>query len=253
MATVTHTFLLPDGTADKGLTVVIDAYGAPWARTTGTTSAARIIATTNGTTGAFSQNLLEGVYRMRWRSGPVHTWNELFIGVPTGSLSFTVDALALSSPDSVTFQSAQFATFSTVAGVLASDANLWEQAQATNYNAGDGIFTVWVKSSDQSILPNGTDILSTTGGIIIIRVFVREPGTGVVVPGGGLSSYTVNVPVTVPTVADLQASLFSAPLVWVGDETNPMAFARGNTNADNDGVNGVMNAAGIHYDRIRFA
>lgn len=147
-------------------------------------------------------------------------------------------------------------SFDTVADMLASDSTTWSSAECWNYAAGDDIMSVWIKSSDPTRLPNGVDILQTTGpahaGINLVRIYVREPDTGIVVPGGSMASYTVTVPVVVPTVTDLQNSLFSAELVWVGDPTRPIVFVRGNDNADNDGVNGVLNAAGVHYDRVRF-
>ena len=252
MATVTHTFYLPDGTAQKGASVVFETWGGPWFRTGGTTSNSRIVSTTNATTGVLSQTLLEGIYSLTWRSGIANSWSQKFIGVPTGSASYTLDELELVDTQSVTFRSAAVVTFDSVELMLASNANLWEQAQVFNYAAGDGILTIWIRATDQTVLPNGTDILQTTGGVTVIRIFVREGDGGVVVPGGSLGTYTVDVPVTVPTIADLRASLFSASLVWVGDPASPAAFRQGNENALDDGVNGVLNAASIHYDRIRF-
>jgi hypothetical protein len=252
MATVTHTFYLPDGSTQKALPVVFETWGGPWFRITGATSNARIVSTTNATTGVLSQTLLEGVYSITWRSGIANTWSQKFIGVPVGTDSYQLDDLELTDTTKIIFRSATIVDFTTVADMLYSDATQWEQAQCFNYNGGDGILTIWIRAIDQSILPNGTDVLQTYRGVTIVRVFVREGDGGAVVPGGGLGTYTVEVPLTVPTVADLRASLFDAILVWVGDPTDPIAFRKGNENALDDGVNGVMNAANIHYDRIRF-
>lgn len=146
-------------------------------------------------------------------------------------------------------------SFTTVADMLQSNPADWSTAECTNYAPGDGIMSIWVRSADQTRLPNGTDVLQTAGpvgaGISLVRIFVRETDSGVVLPAS-LTSYTVSVPVVVPTITDLQNSVFSAPLVWVGDPARPMAFVKGDSTADNDGVNGVLNAAGIHYDRLRF-
>lgn len=147
-------------------------------------------------------------------------------------------------------------SFDTVADMLASDPTLWSSAECWNFTAGDDIMSVWIKSSDPTRLPNGVDVLQTNGpahaGINLVRIYVRESDGGIVVPGGGMASYTVSVPVVVPTITDLQNSVFDAPLVWVGDPSRPMVFVKGNDNTDNDGVNGVLNAAGVHYDRVRF-
>lgn len=147
-------------------------------------------------------------------------------------------------------------TFDTVAAMLASNPFSWASAECKNYNPGDDIMSFWIRSADNTRLPNGVDILQTTGpvnpGINVVRIFVRESDGGVVVPGSGLSTYTVAVPVAVPTITDFQNSLFDTDLVWVTDEDRPMAFKKGTSNTDNDGVNGVLNLAGVHYDRMRF-
>lgn len=148
------------------------------------------------------------------------------------------------------------ASFATLADLLASDATTWVNAEAQNYNSGDGIITLWYVTESDTILPNGTDVLQTVGGVTIVRYFVREPGEGGVVPGGELAPYTVTVPLAVPTVQDLRDSLFTADLVFVTDPETPYDFVRGETvygyvPGTDDGVNEVINAAGVHYVRRR--
>lgn len=164
---------------------------------------------------------------------------------------YTMSADALLIPIRLTTSS-----FETLADLLASDATQWANAEARNYNAGDGIITLWYVPTSPAILPNGTDVLQTGGGITVVRYFVREPGDGGVVPGGELAPYTVTVPLSVPTVTDLRNSLFTADLVFVIDPLTPYDFVRGETVAGfvpgtDDGVNEVINAAGVHYIRRR--
>lgn len=249
MATITNNFIRADGVYEQ-LAIVVESYGEPYSSPGFITTKARMT-TSTGYLGLWTQTLREGVYSLTWRSQTSKTWNRVFFAVPDSTLTFPLDQLLLSSPDTITFQSAEFATFSTVAEMLASDARLWEQAQVTNYSDADGVFTIWVKSSDQTILPNGSDILTTAAGIVVIRIYVREATDGTVV-SPGVTPYTVNLPVTVPSITDLRASMFSTPLVWVGDASSPTAWVKGTATMLDDGVNGVMNAAGVHYDRIRF-
>jgi hypothetical protein len=161
-----------------------------------------------------------------------------------------------SSPGMVLLDVLAQTTFATVADMTASNPLSWATAECENNAPGDDYMSFWIRSGDETRLPNGIDILQSNGpvnpGISLVRIFVREPSGGVVLPGPGLPPYTVDVPVVVATIEDLQNSIFTAPLVWVGDESNPIVFRQGNTNDLDDGVNGVLNRSGIHYDRIQF-
>lgn len=147
------------------------------------------------------------------------------------------------------------ACFDTVADMLASNPAQWVNAECKNYLPGDRYLSMWVKTCDVGRLPNGTDILQTNGptnpGQTVVRIYVREADSGTVTLPE-ITPYTVTVPVTAPTVEDLRNSFYSADLVFIGDPENSIVFRRGNSNTLDDGENGVLNQAGVHYDRIRF-
>ena len=147
------------------------------------------------------------------------------------------------------------ACFDTVEDMLASDPAQWVNAECKNYLAGDGYLSMWIKTCDVARLPNGTDVLQTNGttnpGQTVVRIYVREGDSGTVsLPS--MTPYTVTVPLAAPTVDDLRNSFYTTDLVFVGDQSNPIVFRKGNTNSLDDGENGVLNQAGVHYDRIRF-
>lgn len=145
-------------------------------------------------------------------------------------------------------------SFETLADLLASDATLWSIAEARNYYPGDNNLTLWYVTNSTTILPNGADVLQTPGGVTIVRFFVREAGDGGVVPGGQLAPYTVTVPLVVPTVQDLRDSLFTADMVFIADSQTPFTFVRGELTygyvpGTDDGIDEVINVAGVHYVR----
>ena len=148
-------------------------------------------------------------------------------------------------------------TYATVADMLLDDPDQWTLAECQNFFPADETVTIWIKSPDSGRLPNGTDVLQTNGsvnpGVALIRIYVREGGIDTVLPGPAMPAYTAGNPVWVENITGFRNSVFNARLVFVIDPTDPMTFVRGDDTALDDGVNGVLNSAGVHYDRIRFS
>lgn len=144
--------------------------------------------------------------------------------------------------------------FDSVPSMLSSDPANWSIAQCHHFSPGDGSVSVWTKTTDSTKIPNGTDILQTSGavnpGVILVRIFSRD-GDSTSGPPPSFPAITVGVPVSVQTVDALRDGFFTAPLVFILDPNTPFIFKLGSDNQDDDGVNGVLNAAGVHYDRHR--
>lgn len=149
------------------------------------------------------------------------------------------------------------ARFDTIQEMLESDATKWLTAEVRNYFPGDGNISIWNVTDSETILPNGTDIRQTySPPVTVYRTYVRESDSGVVVPGPAMTSYRATVPVEMPTISDLRNSVIIAPKVSISDLSTPYTFVRGDTivgfvPGSDDGLNEVINAAGVHYIRWR--
>lgn len=222
----------------------------PKANTSGVISATELWITTTEE-GQIPENtyLTPGYYRIEWRIGAVV--NKAYFVMPESDTELQNAVIYNSELENITNLSACYKSYETIADLLASDATKWTNAEARNYYPQDGNVTLWYTTQNPAILPNGTDVLQTDGGVTIVRYFAREATGGETVQGEGLQPYTVSVPLTVPTIEDLDNSLFTAPLVFIGSESTPMAFIPGEDGPE-DMWNNVTNEAGVKYKRIRF-
>lgn len=132
----------------------------------------------------------------------------------------------------------------------------WNIAECTNYTAGDGNLSIWIRATNNAVIPNGSNILQTADGRTIIRVYVFEQSGGTVITPGPMPSFSVSVPLEMPTVEDLRNSIVIAPKVAISNPATPFTFIRGDTSPGfipgvDDGINEVINAVGVHYIRWR--
>ncbi len=146
----------------------------------------------------------------------------------------------------------QFAEFETRDEMLASTSS-WQTARVVNWDAGDGIITTWEKIASSSVLPNGTDILMTNLGQPVVRTFARENASDVILPSPSGNAYQAAAVIGFPTYDDLQNSSVSAPWVIAFDSQGSLGVFQRVTDSDpEEGVNTIINAAGIHYRRRGF-
>ena len=68
------------------------------------------------------------------------------------------------------------AEFNTISDMEMSTSTDWWEATCYNGITGDGIVTGWVRTDNPALVPNGTDIRQTAGGIKVMRTFIREGG-----------------------------------------------------------------------------
>lgn len=103
MATIADTLYKPDGTALTSQVVAFVPYDGPWLRGASTTSSAIVTATTHATTGALAASLLEGAYKVLWRTSPAlgSRYNECLIYVPPGSSTYTLGSIKVSTGGTV--------------------------------------------------------------------------------------------------------------------------------------------------------
>lgn len=147
----------------------------------------------------------------------------------------------------------QFEEYASRDEMLASTKS-WQHARVTNWDPGDGIITEWSIVTDPAVIPNGTDVRMTVLGRVIYRTFVREGGSDVIVPPPpGEESYQASAVIGFPTYADLTKSRVSCTWVLAFDSRGQTTiFKRDDTSTVHDGVDNVVNAAGIHYKREGF-
>lgn len=146
---------------------------------------------------------------------------------------------------------AEFDTVYGTDGMLESDSSLWRTARCANFYAGDGTITFWTRSDSETVIPNGTDVLQTEDGAIVVRTYVREgTGTTTVTPVYG-TTFTVATPLVFPTITDLRNSNFSTYMVWVAQDNQGQVatFVRSSTPATDDGQMVVVNASNVTYVR----
>lgn len=60
--------------------------------------------------------------------------------------------------------------FATVADLLAYPSNLYTDAKTHNYDAGDGMWGVWIKTADPNLSDNGSNVRETADGAILLRI-----------------------------------------------------------------------------------
>ena len=140
--------------------------------------------------------------------------------------------------------------FADLSSMLAADSTTWGMAMCDNYTSFDGVMTIWIKSYDTTVLPNGTDILQTADGQNIARMYVRENIDGPSIPSFTGTPYYISVPVVYPDMANARNGAENTQYVIVisDDNGNEAAFQPGGTT--DDGVNGFLNSVGIYYQRI---
>lgn len=145
--------------------------------------------------------------------------------------------------------------FTSVSQMLLSPIQ-WAIAECSNYTDGDGTLSIWIRATNNTVIPNGTNILQTSDGRTIIRVYVFEGSGGTVVTPSLMPTFQVSVPLEMPTVDDLRSSIVTAPKVAISNPSTPYTFIRGDTSpgfvpGTDDGLNEVINAVGVHYIRWR--
>lgn len=143
-----------------------------------------------------------------------------------------------------------FSEFDTVVDMLQSETT-WSNAKCLNWETGDEIITVWLRLADgTTVLPNGYDTMQAIDGAILLKTFAREAPDGTTVPSLLGTPYTVSHPLAFRDIADVRAATFSAPsfILENDDASDAAVFWQGGVGAD-DGINEVINAAGIHYTR----
>lgn len=142
--------------------------------------------------------------------------------------------------------------FETVEEMLASNTETWAEAWCRNYIGLDRKKTVWHKTRDETTIPNGGDILQTVDGANVYRTYYRATGgEEIVIPPATGTPYTVGVPVSYPTLNDMRLGHESAPVAILGQDINGDGglYLQGGTGSDNGGSH-IINAAGIHYQRL---
>ena len=66
--------------------------------------------------------------------------------------------------------------FNTVSDMEVSTTTDWWEATCWNYATDDGIVSTWERTDNPALVPNGSDIRQTAGGIKVMRTFIREGG-----------------------------------------------------------------------------
>lgn len=159
MATVADTLKKIDNSAATSVSMYFELYGGPHCRTGYVTSRSRITVTTHATTGAFSTTLLEGIYRVRWRISS--EFNEVFVGVPSGSSTYTFADIATEAPENITSPAvAYFATLASLAAVNTGASLLFIGEN------GNGDPAWFATGSDNSGV-EGVDWVTDLGGVRI--------------------------------------------------------------------------------------
>lgn len=140
-----------------------------------------------------------------------------------------------------------------IADLVASGTTTWEFAYVKGWEQGDGVKTYWVAVDDDSLTANGTDILETAGGRIVVRVLTRAVADGeptVPLPGG--TSWVSSRPEVFANLTNFRNSTVQAALVILkADANGDLSFFEYTTSSGtDDGVNHVVNASGDHYQRL---
>jgi hypothetical protein len=165
MATISDTFLKPDGTALTSQTVKFKTYGGPWFRGSGVTSGGIVTTVTNASTGAISVTLNQGVYTIEWRaSGAMGAvWSSGLIGVPAGSGTFKLASLLISDQES---NMASMGYYTTVADVQVDNARydlIWISGTETNLTYG------WYEAKGDVATHDGETYIENAAGVIYTR------------------------------------------------------------------------------------
>lgn len=141
--------------------------------------------------------------------------------------------------------------FDTQEAMLQSTSS-WTNAICNNANPGDKYVTTWVKLPVTSpLIDNGTDILTTAGGIKVMRLTVREYLEPVNVVSTGTVTYAISTMQAFPTIGDAQASNIDSTYVLVTNKSGEHKIFKKDPTNDESGVEEVdwfKNAVGIHYN-----
>jgi len=198
--------------------------------------------------GTFTVELFPAAYRVEWRVRSIV--NRAFFVLESDDTNLA-DVIA-STPDGAALVPVT-SEFDTVAEMLASDTRFWRVGVCANYSGADGIYSEWRKTASTTLLPNGTDVLSSDDGLaILIRTYVRENlDGGVSLPNPSGAPYRVAFPIVYETISEMQLGWESAMMVTVIRDANGNRadFTLGGTGTD-DGQNEIVNAAGVHYVRL---
>jgi len=159
MATVADTLKKIDNTAAVSVPITFELWGGPHARSSAVTSRSRLIVTTHATTGAFSTTLLEGIYRVRWRVST--EFNQIFLGVPSGSSTYNFSEIATDTPENVA--SPVLAYFADTASLAATNSGATLLFIGRDANDDPAWFET---GSDDSGL-EGVDWVTDMGGVHI--------------------------------------------------------------------------------------
>lgn len=140
-------------------------------------------------------------------------------------------------------------TFDSLEDLIAASGDNFDVAYLANYNAGDGVVSMWIKTEDPNLIPNGIDIIQLIDDTVVLRNFSRESDSSSVPPVSG-TPYSVSVPVAFPTITDFINSALSAPLVISKDVNGAMKiWLKDDTNSEVgvETVEWVKNVTGTHY------
>jgi len=166
MATIADT--IKDIRGDGVLTTLaFSRYaGQPSAGVGGVLSKSRIGISTAGN-GAFTTTLSAGRYLLEFRVG--RELNQLTFTVPSGSATYTIAEIADDPTTAIPLYGAAYLEFETFALLKASTGETWQMALARNWETGDGIRSLWVRTNQTGLTGDDGTIVELSSGAFAIR------------------------------------------------------------------------------------